>query len=51
MKTNEYIAPQIVSAKLKKGYNILVAKCVLGQIPMQYRKVWGAMVKAFYVEE
>ena len=47
----EYIAPQIVSAKLKKGYNILVAKCVLGQIPMQYRKVWGAMVKAFYVEE
>ena len=47
----EYIAPEIVPVHLKAGYNILVAKCVLGQIPMQYRRVWGAMAKAFYVEE
>ena len=47
----EYIAPEIVPVHLKAGYNVLVAKCVLGQIPMQYRRVWGAMAKAFYVEE
>ncbi|MBE6389809.1 MAG: hypothetical protein E7043_06510 [Lentisphaerae bacterium] len=47
----EYIAPEIVPVRLKKGYNILVAKCVLGQIPMQYRRVWGAMAKAFYSEK
>ena len=47
----EYLAPEIVPVHLKQGYNILVAKCVFGQIPMQYRRVWGAMAKAFYVEE
>ena len=46
----EYIAPEIVPVHLKAGYNILVAKCVYGQIPMQYRNVWGAMARAFYVE-
>ena len=45
----EYIAPEIVKADLKRGYNILVAKCVIGQIPMQYRRVWGARVQAFYI--
>ena len=45
----EYIAPEIVQVRLKRGYNILVAKCVLGQVPMQYRRVWGAMAKAFYI--
>lgn len=44
----EYIAPEIVPVRLKKGYNILIAKCVLGQVPMQYRRVWGAMAKAFW---
>ena len=44
----EYIAPGIVPVRLKKGYNILIAKCVLGQVPMQYRRVWGAMAKAFW---
>ena len=44
----EYIAPKIVPVRLKKGYNLLIAKCVLGQVPMQYRRVWGAMAKAFY---
>ena len=47
----EYIAPEIVPVHLKKGYNILLVKCVLGQVPMQYRRVWGAMAKAFYVEK
>ena len=47
----EYVAPEIVPVRLKAGYNILVAKCVLGQVPMQYRRVWGAMARAFYVEE
>ena len=46
----EYMAPEIVPVRLKTGYNILVAKCVLGQIPMQYRRVWGALARAFYVE-
>ena len=45
----EYLAPEIVPVRLKKGYNILTAKCVLGQVPMQYRKVWGAMARAFYI--
>jgi hypothetical protein len=47
----EYIAPEIVPVRLRRGYNILVAKCVLGQVPMQYRRVWGAMTKAFYEEK
>ena len=47
----EYIAPEIVPVRLKKGYNILTAKCVLGLVPMQYRRAWGAMAKAFYTED
>ena len=47
----EYIAPEIVPVRLKKGYNILTAKCVLGQTPLQYRRVWGAMAQAFCLDK
>ncbi len=46
----EFIASEIVPVRLKPGYNILTAKCVFGQVPMQYRRGWGATAKAFYCE-
>ena len=43
----EYLAPEIVPVRMKKGYNLLVAKCVLGWIPNHYRRAWGVMARAF----
>ncbi|MBR6374311.1 MAG: hypothetical protein IKS20_14120 [Victivallales bacterium] len=46
-----YIAPEIVPARLKMGYNILVAKIVKAPVPMQYRNAWEVKAQAFTLNE